>query len=92
MNELIESTGKIVQDRDTFVALVDKKFKDELKNFYEIKELEKMVNAQLVLKAKKSYLKKPMFGKFRLLYLFTRTLFVCLDTTSGAVSMRFLWS
>jgi len=62
---LIESTGKIVQDRDTLVALVDKNFKNQLQHFYEIKELEKMINAQLVLKAKKSYLKKPTFtGEF----------------------------
>lgn len=63
LNDLIESSGKLVQDKESLVAFVDNNFKHELKNFYEIKELEKMINAQLVLKAKKSYLRKPMFGK-----------------------------
>jgi hypothetical protein len=69
LDELIESSGNIVKDKDTLAAMIDKKFKDELRNFYEIKELEKMINAQLVLKAKKSYLRKPIFGKKTLTHL-----------------------
>lgn len=62
LDELIESSPSAdssgIKDRETLVNLLDEKVRNEIQTFYEIKELERMVNAHLVMKAKKSYLKK----------------------------------